>query len=80
MRRFTRLTNGFSKKLDNHSAAVAFQAMMHRTDRQKGFFVSFDYSRDALSEIDAFFRKSGRIIIPLTVREILDEQIARKLA
>ncbi|HXG90533.1 MAG TPA: DNA methyltransferase [Vicinamibacterales bacterium] len=58
----------------------SFQAMMHRTDRQKGFFVSFDYSRDALAEIDAFFRKSGRIIIPLTVREILDEQIARKLA
>jgi len=40
----------------------AFEAMMARTDRQKGFFVSFDFSRDALTEIDAFFRKSGRII------------------
>lgn len=58
----------------------AFEAMMGRADRTKGFFVSFDYSSDALREIDAFFRKSGRIIIPLTVREILDEQIARKLA
>jgi SAM-dependent methyltransferase len=58
----------------------AFEAMMARADRTKGFFVSFDYSRDALAEIDAFFRKSGRVIIPLTVREILDEQIARKLA
>ena len=58
----------------------AFEAMMAREDRKKGFFVSFDYSRDALSEVDAFFRKSGRIIIPLTVREILDEEIARKLA
>lgn len=58
----------------------SFEAMMARSDRKKGFFVSFDYSRDALTEIDAFFRKSGRIIIPLTVREILDEQIARKLA
>jgi hypothetical protein len=58
----------------------AFEAMMTRSDRTKGFFVSFDYSSDALTEIDAFFRKSGRIIIPLTVREILDEQIARKLA
>jgi IS1 family transposase len=27
MRRFTRLTNAFSKKLDNHKAAVAFYAM-----------------------------------------------------
>lgn len=58
----------------------AFEAMMARADRTKGFFVGFDYSGDALTEIDAFFRKSGRIIIPLTVREILDEQIARKLA
>jgi hypothetical protein len=32
---------------------------------------------DALTEIDAFFRKSGRVIIPLTVREILDEEIGR---
>ena len=27
--------------------------------------------------IDALFRKSNRIIIPLTVREILDEQMTR---
>ncbi len=58
----------------------AFEAMMTRNDRKKGFFVSFDYSSDAMSEIGAFFRKSGRVIIPLTVREILDEQIAHKLA
>jgi len=32
-----------------------------------------------LTEIDAYFRKSGRGIIPLTVHEILDEQLARKL-
>ena len=30
--------------------------------------------------IDGFFRKSGKAIIALTVREILDEGIARKLA
>jgi DNA modification methylase len=58
----------------------AFEAMMARSDRTKGFFVSFDFSRDAITEIDAFFRKSGRIIIPLTVKDILTEQIARKLA
>ena len=32
------------------------------------------------SEIDAFFRKSGKAIVALAVREILDEVIARKLA
>ena len=42
--------------------------------------MSFAYSRDALTEIDAFFRKCGKIIIPLTVSEILNEEIARKLA
>ena len=53
---------------------------MTREDRTKGFFVSFDYSQDAMSEIQAFFKKSGKVIIPFTVKEILDEQIAHKLA
>ena len=53
---------------------------MMREERTKGFFVSFEFSSDALTEIDRFFRKSGKAIVPLTVREILDEQIAQKLA
>jgi hypothetical protein len=53
---------------------------MRRAKCEKGFFVSFDYTSDALREIDRFFREEHRIIIPLTVREILDEEIARKLA
>ena len=57
-----------------------FEGMMTTHERTKGFFISFDYSADALQEIDFFFRKTGKIIVPLTVREILDEQIARKLA
>jgi hypothetical protein len=36
--------------------------------------------RSGRSLIDAFFRKSGRIIIPLRVEEIINEEIARKLA
>jgi len=57
----------------------AFEAVMMREERTKGFFVAFDYTSDALREIDRFFRKSGKAIIALTVREILDEEIARKL-
>ena len=53
---------------------------MTRHDRTKGFFVSFDYSSDALAEIGDFFRKNGTAIVALTVREILDEEIAKKLA
>jgi hypothetical protein len=58
----------------------AFEAMMVREDRPKGFYVSFDYSSDAMREIDSFFRKTGKVIVPLTVNEILNEQLARKLA
>ena len=33
MRRFTRLTNGFSKKLENHEAAVALHFMYYNFSR-----------------------------------------------
>ena len=58
----------------------AFQTAMRRAKRDKGFIVAFDYSEDALREIDRFFKADHAVIIPLTVKEILDEQIARKLA
>ena len=57
-----------------------FEAAMTREDRTKGFFVAFDYTSDALTEIDRFFRQTGKVIVALTVAEILDEQIAKKLA
>jgi hypothetical protein len=52
---------------------------MLRAKRREGFFVGFDFTNDALTEIDAFFRRQHTAIVPLTVREILDEQIAQKL-
>ena len=58
----------------------SFEAVMMREDRNKGFFVSFDYSSDAIAEIGAFFKRSGKSIIALTVKDILEEQIAHKLA
>ena len=58
----------------------SFEAAMIREDRQKGFFVAFDFSSDALTEIDGFFRKQHKVIVPLTVKEILEEHIAKKLA
>jgi hypothetical protein len=53
---------------------------MMREDRTKGFFVSFDFTSDALQEINSFFKRTGKAIIALTVQEILDEEIAMKLA
>jgi DNA modification methylase len=57
-----------------------FEAAMLRAKRKKGFFVAFDFSSDALKEVDAFFRREHTVIVPFTVREILDERIAQKLA
>ena len=57
----------------------SFEAVMMREDRKLGYFVGFDFSGDALFEIDRFRRKEDREIKPLTVREILDEEIAKKL-
>jgi hypothetical protein len=58
----------------------SFEAMMMREDCEKGFFVSFDYSSDVLREIESFFKRNHKVIVALTVQEILDEQIAKKLA
>lgn len=45
-----------------------FEAAMLREDRAKGFFVSFEFSSDAMREVDAFFRREHRVIVPLTVK------------
>ena len=57
-----------------------FEAAMIRTKRKKGFFVGFDFSSDSLTEINRFFRTEHIVIIPLTVKEIVEETIAQKLA
>ena len=57
----------------------AFEAVMERENRGRGFFVSFDYSKDATDECAAFFRRTGRVIKLLTVQEILDEEHVQKM-
>jgi restriction endonuclease Mrr len=56
-----------------------FEAAMMRSRRKKGYFVGFDFSHDAMTEISQFFKREHMSIVPLTVREILDEEIAQKL-
>jgi len=58
----------------------SFEAAMMRSKRKKGFVVGFDFTGDALREIDQFFRREHIVIVPLTVREILDETIAQRLS
>ncbi|HUT57134.1 MAG TPA: DNA methyltransferase [Phycisphaerae bacterium] len=71
-----------AKQIDKvgRPAVDEFETAMNRAKRTKGFFVAFDYTSDALAEIQRYFTAEHKTIIPLTVREILDEQIARKLA
>ena len=58
----------------------SFEAVLTREERTKGFFVAFDYTGAALTEIDRFFKQTGQVIVALTVKEILEEHIAKKLA
>lgn len=55
----------------------SFEAVMMRENRKLGYFVSFDFTGDALFEIDAFERRSGCRIKAMTVREILDQHVSR---
>jgi hypothetical protein len=56
-----------------------FEAVMERENRQRGFFVAFDFSSDAERECAAYHKRSGRIIKLLTVQEILDEEHVQKM-
>jgi len=58
----------------------AYETAMERANRTIGFFVAFGYTEDAMTEIGRFFKKTGKMIRAFTVRDILDEQIAKKLA
>ena len=58
----------------------AFEAMMMLENCDTGFFVSFAYSSDAMTEIGQFFKRTGKMIRAFTVRDILDEELGRKLA
>jgi hypothetical protein len=55
---------------------------MQRDDkngRHRGFFVAFGYTADAEAECAAFFKRTGRVIKLLSVREILDEAFVQKM-
>lgn len=57
----------------------AFEAVMTREERQRGFFVAFSFTGDAEAECAAFHKKTGRVIKLITVQEILDEQHVQKM-
>lgn len=56
-----------------------FETAMKRDKRNKGIFVGFDFSRDALSEIRRAGRNEGLEIEPITVAEIVERQLDKRL-
>ena len=55
--------------------------MMMREECDIGIFVSFDFTADAYAEIGAFFKRTGKTIRALTMKDILDEaKLGMKLA
>ena len=52
---------------------------MQRQGRTKGFFVSFDFTKDAYQEIKRAQREMNLEIIPVLVQEILDEEVRYSL-
>ena len=53
----------------------AFETAMQRQGRDKGFFIAFEFTRDALLEIKRAAREHNLEIIPVTVQEILEEEV-----
>jgi len=57
-----------------------FEAAMIRENRNKGFFVAFDFTSDARAEIARFQSRSQREIVAITVQELLqDEQVKHRI-
>lgn len=56
-----------------------FETAMKRDKRNKGIFVGFDFSRDALSEIRRAERDEGLGIEPITVAEIIEQELDKQL-
>lgn len=50
-----------------------FETAMRRDKRHKGYFISFDFSSDAINEIKRLDKEGELEIIPVTVKELLDK-------
>jgi hypothetical protein len=57
----------------------AFEAVMMREDRKIGYMVSFDFSSDAMREMDEFLRRSGKQIKAYTVNDLLEGNPPQKM-
>lgn len=52
---------------------------MMRIKPKKGF-IAFGFTSEVNTEISQFFKRTGKVVVALPIREIIDEEIAQKLA
>lgn len=57
----------------------SFETAMRRDKRDKGIFVGFSFSRDAETEIRRAGREEGLEIEPITVAQIIEQQLDKQL-
>ena len=57
----------------------SLETAMRRQGRNRGFFVAFDFTLDAQEEIERILREENLHIVPITVREILENQESQRL-
>jgi hypothetical protein len=51
----------------------AFETAMRRDRRRRGYFISFDFTEDAMKELRRLDREGELEIIPIKVKELLDK-------
>jgi hypothetical protein len=56
----------------------AFETAIKRDGRQKGYFVSFDFTKDAIDEIKRLDKESEIEIIPISVTALLRSESFKK--
>jgi hypothetical protein len=56
-----------------------FEVAMKRDKRTKGIFIGFDFSRDAEAEIRRTEREEGLEIEPITVTQLIEQQLDKQL-
>lgn len=54
----------------------SFETAIRRDGRNKGYFVAFDYSKDAIAEIKRLDKEGEIEIIPITVKELIKMEIS----
>ena len=66
--------------MKGYADTSVYETVMMRIKPCMGFIVGFGFTSEVNTEISQFFKRTGKVIVALTVREILDEEIAQKLA